>query len=102
MYLDVGLVISVTSSGSPKTFLTSVSVEFNDIDLTFSIKDRTFLNDAGRENFPDGEIYCSPVENSANGWVKFSYPGIHGGREVEDVELWFENGRIIKERASKR
>ncbi|MFC1539580.1 aminopeptidase, partial [Candidatus Latescibacterota bacterium] len=36
-----------------------------------------------------------------NGWVKFSYPAIYKGREVQDIELWFENGKVIKEKASK-
>ena len=28
---------------------------------------------------PDGEIYTGPVENSVNGWVKFTYPAIYRG-----------------------
>jgi aminopeptidase len=78
-----------------------VSLMGSNIDLRFSIKDRAFLGAAGKENFPDGEIYCSPVEASVNGWVRFSYPAIYGGREVEDIELWFEGGKIVKETAVK-
>ena len=55
----------------------------------------------GHENFPDGEIFTGPVEDSVNGWVRFQYPAIYGGREVMDVELWFENGRVVKEKAAK-
>jgi aminopeptidase len=73
----------------------------SDIDLRLSIKDRTFIECSGRENFPDGEIFTGPVEDSVNGWVCFSYPGIYGGREVEDIELWFEDGKVVKEQASK-
>jgi len=69
--------------------------------LKLSIRGRTFLGAAGKENFPDGEIYTSPVENSANGWIRFAYPAIFGGREVIDVELWFEDGKIVKEKAAK-
>jgi len=71
------------------------------IDLKISIKNRTFMNDDGRENFPDGEIYTSPVENSTNGWVQFSYPVIFENREIIDVKLWFEDGKVVKEKASK-
>ena len=46
------------------------------IDLSFSIKERPFLGAAGKLNFPDGEIYTSPVESSVNGWVRFGYPAI--------------------------
>ena len=71
------------------------------IDLSFSIQGRSFLGAAGKMNFPDGEIYTSPVESSVNGWVRFSYPAIYGGREVVDIELWFEEGKIVKEKAVK-
>jgi aminopeptidase len=36
-----------------------------------------------------------------DGWVRYSYPAIQGGREVEDIELWFEDGKVIREKASK-
>jgi len=71
------------------------------IDLQMSIKNRLFLNDDGKFNFPGGEIYTSPVENSINGWVRFSYPAIYKNREIIDIELWFENGKVVKEKASK-
>ncbi|MBC8505691.1 MAG: aminopeptidase [Chloroflexi bacterium] len=78
-----------------------VIVKGNNVDLSFSIKDRTFEPADGKYNFPDGEIFTGPVEESANGHIRFSYPAIYGGQEVEDIELWFENGKVIKEKASK-
>jgi aminopeptidase len=72
-----------------------------DIDLAFSIGGRTFAVADGKENFPDGEIYTGPVEDSANGWVRFRYPAIFSGREVVDVELWFEHGKVVREKATK-
>ena len=71
------------------------------IDLTLSIKDRVFIPCDGRVNFPDGEIFTGPVEDSVNGWVRFKYPAIEYGQEVTDIELWFENGKVVKEKASK-
>jgi aminopeptidase len=71
------------------------------IDLSLSIKDRLFISCDGKENFPDGEIFTGPVEESANGWVRFKYPAIEYGQEVTDIELWFENGKVVKEKASK-
>jgi aminopeptidase len=71
------------------------------VDLRLSLEGRTFISCAGTENFPDGEIFTSPVEDSVNGWIRFKYPAIYNGQEVEDIELWFENGRIVKERAGK-
>ena len=71
------------------------------IDLTLSIKGRRFVEADGKFNFPDGEIFTGPVEDSANGWVRFRYPAIYEGQEVTDIELHFENGRAVNERASK-
>jgi aminopeptidase len=78
-----------------------VVIKGSSVDLTLSIKGRSFAEASGKENFPDGEIYTSPVELSAQGWIRFSYPGIHAGREVADIELWFEEGKVVKETAAK-
>ena len=45
---------------------------------------------------PSGEVYTSPVENSVNGIVNFSYPAVYMGHEVEGVTLWVKNGLIEK------
>jgi len=73
----------------------------SNVDITLSIKDRRFEISDGRYNFPDGEIFTSPVEDSVNGWIRFKYPAIFEGQEVTDVELWFENGRVVREKAGK-
>lgn len=78
-----------------------VVMKGENIDLTLSIKGRKFLPSAGDQNFPDGEIFTSPVENSANGWVRFSYPSIFDGQEIDDIQLWFENGKVVKETAKR-
>ena len=64
------------------------------IDLTLSIAGRAFLNSDGHHNMPCGEVFTGPVEDSANGWVRFSYPSIVGGRAVAGIELRFEDGRV--------
>ncbi len=75
--------------------------EGDDIDLRLSIKGRTFEVADGKINFPDGEIFTAPVEDSVSGWVRYRYPAIYGGREVRDIKLWFENGRVVRSEASK-
>ncbi len=65
------------------------------VDLTLSVKGRKFNNSHGKHNLPDGEIYTSPVEDSVNGWVKFTYPAIYQSQVVEGVELTFEKGRVV-------
>ncbi len=71
------------------------------VDLRMSVKERVFIPCDGQLNFPDGEIFTGPVEDSVNGWVRFKYPAIEYGQEVTDIQLWFENGRVVKEAASK-
>jgi aminopeptidase len=78
-----------------------VSLKGENIDLTLSIRDRMFVEADGKYNFPDGEIFTGPVEDSASGWVRFGYPAIYGGQEVSDIELWFEDGKVVKEKAGK-
>jgi aminopeptidase len=72
-----------------------------DTELSLRLDGRTFINAYGDSNFPDGEIFTGPVEDSANGTVRFAYPASAGGREVEDVRLWFEAGRVVRASASK-
>jgi aminopeptidase len=78
-----------------------VVLKGSNIDLKMSIKDRVFESCAGEENFPDGEIFTGPQEDSVEGWVRFRYPALFNGQEITDIELWFENGRVVKETATK-
>ncbi len=79
----------------------AVQVRGPNIDMTLSIAGRTFINSDGRRNMPSGEIFTGPVEDSVNGWVKFTYPAIRAGYEVEGVELEFKDGRVVQARARK-
>ncbi|MDX1942083.1 MAG: aminopeptidase [Saprospiraceae bacterium] len=64
------------------------------IDITFSTKGRTWINSDGQTNMPSGEVYTSPVEDSVNGVVRFSFPALYMGHEVEDVTLWVKDGYV--------
>ena len=79
----------------------NVILKGDNIDLSFSIQGRKFIPCAGDQNFPDGEIFTSPVEDSVNGWVRFRYPAIFDGQEIEDIELWFEKGKVVQEKAGR-
>ncbi len=72
-----------------------------DIDISFSAKGRKWINCAGRKNMPCGEVFTSPVEDSVNGRVRFSYPGIYFGQEIEDISLEVKDGRVVKWNAKK-
>ncbi len=79
----------------------AVTLKGPNVDLKLSIKGRTFLNSCGRHNMPDGEVYTGPVEDSVNGWVRFTYPAIYQGSAAEGVELTFAQGRVEKASAKK-
>ena len=64
-------------------------------DITFSTKGRKWINCCGLNNFPDGEIFTSPVENSANGQIYFDFPAIYRGNEVNKILLTLENGKVV-------
>jgi aminopeptidase len=67
-----------------------------DTDLSFSIAGRHGEVDAGTSNMPAGEIFYSPVEDSANGSVAFGeYPGWYGGHQVRGIRFRFEDGVIV-------
>ncbi len=72
-----------------------VKVQGPNADLQLSIEERTFINSDGHKNMPSGEIFTGPVEDSVNGWVRFSYPSIVAGRAVSGIELKFENGKVV-------
>jgi len=72
-----------------------------DTDLVFNVKGRRWVNCDGKENMPDGEVFTAPIENSANGTIRFTFPGIVSGREVEDITLSFEDGKVVKASATK-
>jgi aminopeptidase len=78
-----------------------VVVRGPNVALTLSIAGRTFINSDGKRNMPSGEIFTGPVEESVNGWIRFTYPAIRGGREVEGVEFTFQEGKVVQARAAK-
>jgi aminopeptidase len=78
-----------------------IAVRGPNIDMTLSIEGRTFINSTATHNMPSGEIFTGPVEESVNGWVRFTYPAIRDGRAVEGVELTFEQGKVVKAAAKK-
>ncbi|GAB4108063.1 MAG: aminopeptidase [Phycisphaeraceae bacterium] len=74
-------------------------------DLTVNIEGMRWVNCCGHENFPDGEVFTGPnlkaPDGGVNGVVKYSFPAVHHGREVHDIELTFEKGRVVDAKASK-
>jgi aminopeptidase len=74
----------------------SVRYVGENMDISFSTDGRIWMNSDGQTNMPSGEVYTSPVEDSVNGQVHFSYPCLYNGHEVEGVTLWVKDGYIEK------
>ncbi len=72
-----------------------------DTDLRCSVEGRKWINCCGKVNFPDGEVFTGPVEDSVDGHIRFSFPGIYQGREIEDVRLTFKKGKVVNATAAK-
>ncbi len=65
-------------------------------DLTLSLAGRIGSVDDGHINMPGGEVFYSPIEDSANGVIEFAeFPAVHYGTEVEGARFVFEDGRIV-------
>ena len=72
-----------------------------DTDLTFSIKGRTAVVDDAKYNFPGGEVFTAPVDDSATGKIFFDLPSVKYGQEARDIRLTFDKGQIVDYSASK-
>jgi aminopeptidase len=63
-------------------------------DISMSIEGRKWISCSGKENLPDGEVFTGPVEDTVNGKIRFTYPAIFAGREIEGVDLSFKDGKV--------
>jgi aminopeptidase len=79
---------------------------FDDADEVRIVGDRTDLRiglagregkiDAAGANIPGGEVFYSPVEDTAEGEIVFSeFPAVYVGRELTGIRLRFEGGRVV-------
>lgn len=69
--------------------------------ITFSVEGRKWVSCAGLNNFPDGEIFTSPVEDSAQGEIYFDFPAIYRGNESHKIWLKLEGGKVVDAKAQK-
>ena len=72
-----------------------------DTDLRLGVEGRAWLAADGRFNMPDGEVFTSPEETETVGEIRYTFPAIFQGREVEDIRLRFEDGRVVAAEASR-
>jgi len=84
--LDKGNVIRIVGKGT---------------DLTLGIKGRKAIPCFGERNMPDGEVFLSPLESSAEGEIYYDLPAIYQGKEVLGIRLKFKKGKVVEASAEK-
>lgn len=65
-------------------------------DIRFSTKGRLYEVADGHLNMPDGEIFTAPVDDSAEGYVYFEFPGVYMGQLIPGIRLEFHQGEVVK------
>ncbi len=65
-------------------------------DITFNVEGRKWISCSGLNNYPDGEVFTSPVEDGINGEIYFDFPQNYRGNSATKVHLWIEKGKIVK------
>lgn len=65
-------------------------------DLRVGVAGRRWINCAGQENFPDGEVFTAPADGATDGVACFEWPMLYAGREVRGVRLEFRAGRVVE------
>lgn len=78
-----------------------VHLKGRNVDLRLDIHGDKAKDDLEGDNIPCGEVFMAPVRESAEGWIKFDYPAIEGGKEVPDIFLELRKGKVVKHSASK-
>ena len=72
-----------------------------DTDIRCKVKGRKWTADKGKENYPGGEVFTGPIEDTVEGKIRFSFPGIFQGKEIKDIRLKFEKGKVVEASAAK-
>ncbi len=76
-------------------------IEAEGTDLRLRVEGRTWVNSDGKRNMPSGEVFTSPLEDSANGTIRYTVPSSPAGVEVAGVELTFRDGEVAGARADR-
>lgn len=76
-----------------------IRIEGEGTDVRLRVDGRTWINSDGRRNMPSGEVFTGPLEDSAEGTIRFTVPTSPRGVEVSGVTLRFAGGRVVEARA---
>jgi aminopeptidase len=78
-----------------------IRIEAEGTDLRLRVDGRTWINSDGRRNMPSGEVFTGPLEDSANGMIRFTVPTGPRGVTVTGVQLEFRDGKVVSASAQR-
>jgi len=78
-----------------------ITIVGKETEITIGIEGRKGVPCFGERNMPDGEVYVSPLEESAEGHIYFETPAIYQGSEVAGIRLTFKGGKVVEASAEK-
>lgn len=88
--------LDITKEWLDNLKIQKVHITGPDTDLHIQLgNDRKWLWWSGR-NIPSYELFISPDRRWTNGWIRFNQPLYRYGSIIKGIQLWFENGIIIK------
>ena len=70
-------------------------------DIKFNVEGRKWISCSGLNNYPDGEVFTSPVEDGIEGEIYFDFPQNYRGNSANGVHLRIEHGKIVEAHADK-
>ncbi len=72
-----------------------IRIEAEGTDLRLRVDGRTWINSDGKHNMPSGEIFTGPLEDSAEGTVRFTIPSSPREATVSGIGLTFRRGEVV-------
>lgn len=94
VYKDIEKYRSRLNKLSPQ--IDKLHVKGVDADLWIRLGEkRQWLAGSGR-NIPSFEIFTSPDWRGTNGWIRFNQPLYRYGAKITGIQLWWENGLVVK------
>jgi aminopeptidase len=76
-----------------------VRIQGDGTDVTLRVTGRTWSNSYGRRNTPSGEMFTSPLEDSASGVIHFDIPSYNFAEVVQGVSLELRDGLVVRAHA---
>jgi aminopeptidase len=78
-----------------------ITIEADGTDLRLRVDGRRWINSDGKRNMPSGEVFTGPLEDSAEGTIRFTVRSTPRGADVEGAELRFVRGEVVAARADR-